>query len=178
MVINEMIAETVFWTLGTSLSILAIAMAVIIPLVTMFWSFRFNTRLQERMTRENDILREQVEKSVLRPLPFVDVLFDTSASLQIHPRNFGNGVAHDFTINVRYPSESKITVIESEYFEIKEGGIGEDFVKFFREVVPAETIIPTIVIDAEKDGKAILTRDVSFVCLEQKAMISLPPYHE
>ncbi len=173
-----MIAETVFWTLGTSLSILAIAMAVIIPLVTMFWSFRFNTRLQERMTRENDILREQVEKSVLRPLPFIDVSIDTSASLVLLPKNFGNAVAHDFTINVRYPSKSKITVIESEYFKIKEGGIGEDFVKFFREIVPANIILPTIHIDAKREGKVILTRDISYVCLEQKAMISLPPLRE
>jgi len=154
-------------TIELSLSIAAIIIAIVLPIVIMYWNIRINTRLQE-----------QLEKSVLRPFPFIDVSIDTSASLLLFPKNFGDAVAHDFTINVRYPSDSKITFIESEYFKITEGGVGEDFVKFLRELVPAKTILPTIHIDAEKEGKAILTRDISYLCLEQKAMISLPPLRQ
>lgn len=160
------------------LSIAAIAISIVVPVVIMFWSLRLNTRLQERITRETDILREQVEKSVLRPEPIIDVLIDTSASLHIHPRNRGNAVAHDYTIDVRYPSESKIKSIETEYFDIKDGGIDMDFVKLYKEKFPPWIIMHPIRIDAERAGKTVLPIEVSVVCLEQKAMMTLPPLRE
>lgn len=165
-------------TLELNLSIAAIIVSIVVPAIVMYWSLRSDTRLQDRISRENDILRKQLEKSVLRPAPIVDVIIDTSASLQIHPRNLGNAVAHDYTIHIRYPSDSKIKSIENEYFDITEGGVDEDFVKLFREKFPPNTMLPPIRIDAEREGKVVLPREVSVVCLEQKGMISLPPLRE
>jgi len=139
-------------TLETSISILAIIISIVFPIILRYWSI-----------------------PVRRPAPLVDVIIDTSASLQIHPRNLGNAVAHNYTIHVKYPSESKIKSIENEYFDIKDGGLEKDFVKFFKEAFPPNTILTPIRIDAERNDKVVLPREVSVVCLEQKAMISLPP---
>ncbi len=149
------------------LSLVAIAISIILPVCVMFWSIHINTRLQK-----------QLEKSVLRPEPIVDVIIDTSASLQIHPRNLGNVVAHNYTIDIKYPSESEIISIENEYFEVKEGGLEKDFVKLYREKFPPNTMLPPIRIDAEKGGKVVLPIEVSVVCKEQKGMISFPPLRE
>jgi len=150
-------------TIEIYLSMAAIAISVVTSILIMFWNFRLQVKL---------------EKSVLRPEPIVDVIIDTSASLQIHPRNLGNAVAHNYTIHVKYPSESKIKSIDNEYFDVKEGGLEKDFVKFFKEAFPPNTIMTPIRIDAERKGNVVLPREVSVVCLEQKGMISLPPLNE
>ena len=137
----------------TNLSILAIIISIVLPIILKYWSI-----------------------PVLRPGPIVTLLLDTSASLSIHPQNIGNAVAHDYTIDVKYPTDSEIKSIEHEYFEIKAGGIGEDFVKLFKEKFLPSIILPPIHIDAEREGMIVLPIEVSVVCLEQKGMISLPPY--
>ncbi len=94
--------------------------------------------------------------------------------MKLHPQNLGNAVAHDYIINVKFPTGSQIKSIENEWFDIIEGGIGEAFVKFLKEAFPPGIIYPPIHIDAERKGETVLPREVSVTCREQKTKISLP----
>ncbi|GAG61525.1 unnamed protein product, partial [marine sediment metagenome] len=110
-----------------------------------------------------------------RPSPFVHVLLEVGASIRLHPTNIGTATAHDYSITVTYPPNSKITSLENVHFKVKDGGIDYSFVNLFKEIVPPGIIWPSIHIDAERDDRVVLPIEISVVCKEQKGIVSLPP---
>lgn len=91
--------------------------------------------------------------------------------MRLQPQNLGDAVAYDYTIDIKYPSGSKIISIEHGYFDIKEGGIGDNFVKIFREAFLPNVIYPPIHIEAERQGEVVKPLEVSVTCEGQGVQV-------
>lgn len=81
-------------------------------------------------------------------------------------QNVGDATAHNFSIYVRFPEGSEITLMDKGVFEIEEGGKGEHFVKFARAQMAPRTSLPLIYVSAQKAGVLVHPEAVFAECRE------------
>lgn len=160
----------------------AAVFGVALGVVVAWYSRGVNKRSEERNARSEELVNAQVER--VRRIEAhwhqtygqVIVQRTPGESFNAFALNIAPETGHNYHMYISFPEGSKITKMECPGFSVKRGGVDENYVVFFRELLRSGAHATPIKLDVKnEDGTEVTTwEDAWAFCDEDRGFVNIP----